>query len=159
LNFPVITTVNIDTIQFYNSAFTTLSISIRYTTLFQKQPQSTGIQYYKEISCVLKLYSQSQSICKDIAGKQDSYTSNGPSTTDKDDEFLLIDKVIYCTFSKELSTKEATSTVYIAQKINKLSSADPESSSILVQSSLPGFPIAVKVYLLIFLTLDQAAAK
>jgi hypothetical protein len=108
------TTVNIAAIQFYNPAFATPSISTRCATSFRKQPQLIGVQHYKEMSCVLKLYSQSQSVCKDIAGKQDSHASDGPTATDKDDEFLLINKVIRRALSKELLTKELTSTVCTA---------------------------------------------
>jgi hypothetical protein len=73
-----------------------------------------GVQHHKEISCVPKLYSQSQNVYKDIASKQDSYASDGPTTTDEDNEFPLINEVIRRALSKELLTKELTSTVCTA---------------------------------------------
>ncbi len=133
------TTVNMDAIQFYNPAFTTPSITARCATSFRKQPQSTGTRHLEEMSRVLKPYSQSQGVCKDIAGKQDGHASDGPTATDEDDEFLPIDEVIRRALSNELSTKEPTSAPCTSQEINKPSSPDPESSSMPAQSRFPGF--------------------
>jgi hypothetical protein len=63
------------------------------------------------VAC-FKSYSQSQNTSKDIAGRQDNHTSNNSITTNKDNEFLLVNKVICHTLYLKDLTKKLTNSVF-----------------------------------------------
>ena len=126
-------------VQFYNPSSTAPLLSARCAATVQKYCQSTGILYRKQQSCVLELYSQSQNTGKDIAGKQDDYASDSSIAADKDNEFLLVDKVICCVLHLEDSTKKPTNSALAAKGTNEASSLNSSGSSILAQSSLQGY--------------------
>ena len=87
---------------------------------------------------MLKSYSQSQNTRKDIASKQDNYVSNSFIMADKDNKFLLVNKVICCALHLKDLTKKPTNSVLTTQETNKTSFLNGSSFSMLAQSSLLG---------------------
>jgi hypothetical protein len=87
---------------------------------------------------VLRSYSQSQNTSKDIAGKQDDHASNDSIIIDKDDEFLLVNKVICYALHLEDSTKKLINSALTALRTSKTSFLNSSSSSMLAQLSLLG---------------------